>query len=189
VSTTERIPGGELPAAGSPGPELLEAELAELVDHLVEELPGGRETLGPLLRLVVERLGHVPPAAQERLAHRLGLSPIEVAGVVSFSTCFSSSPRGRHHLEVCLGTGCAVERGGRLLDAARHCLGIEPGGVTGDRRFSLAVVRCLGACEASPAVRLDGRIHGPLTPGGLRTLLDRLRSEVPPGRDDGVGGV
>lgn len=175
----------EMPVEPGPGGVRLDPEAAALVDHLVEELAGGRESLGPLLRLVVERFGHVPPAVQERLAERLGLAPIEVAGVVSFSTCFSSSPRGRHHLEVCLGVGCAVARGSRLVDAARRLLGIDPGGVTEDLDFSLEVVRCLGACESSPAVRLDGRIHGPLTPGGLRALIDRCRAEAPSGGPSG----
>ncbi len=161
--------------------ELSAAELEALVDRVVAERPGGRETLGPILRTMAQRLGHVPWRVQELLADRLRLTPIDIAGVVSFSSCFTSTPRARHRLEICLGTGCAVARANRLLDGARWLLGIEPGGVTPDGELSLDVVRCLGACRLAPAVRLDGLMYGPLTPGGLRHLLEWTVSGVRPG--------
>ncbi len=161
------------------------AELVRLVDRAVSEGPASRDRLLELLRRVQEGLGWVPPAAQELIADRLGLAAMDVTTVVGFAGCPLTRPPARVRLEVCRGTGCALEGGRTLIEMLRAVFALEPGGATPDGRFSLDVVPCLGACEHSPSVRVDGRVVGPLTPGGLRKLLERLSaaSAASPGRE------
>lgn len=78
---------------GSHPPALLDPAAVDLVDAFLFANPGGRDRLIPLLQCVQDELGHLPMEAQELVADRLAMSPIQVAGVVSFYDC-SRSPRG-----------------------------------------------------------------------------------------------
>ena len=148
------------------------AELVRLIDGVVAEGPLGRDRLIGLLCRVREHLGWVPASAQELIADRLGLAAMDVATVVDSWGCRLGRPPAQVRVEVCRGTGCVLEGGRTLVEMLGAVLGLEPGGVTSDGRFSLDVVPCLGACECSPAVCVNGRVVGPLTPGGLRRLLE-----------------
>jgi NADH-quinone oxidoreductase subunit E len=163
--------------AGFAAEENLPSELVQTIERAVSEAPAHRDRLLGLLRRVNEDLGWVPPAAQGMIADRLGLASMDVATVVSFSGCPLTRPPARVRLEVCRGTGCALEGGRVLIDVVGVVLGLEPGEVTPDGQFSFDTVPCLGTCERSPAVRVDGRVVGPLTPGSLRRLL-RLLSDA-----------
>jgi NADH:ubiquinone oxidoreductase subunit E len=82
-----------------------------------------------------------------------------VAGVVGFYSFFSRVPRGEHLVRVCLGTACYVRGGRQVLEAFKKELGIDVGQTTPDRRFSLDVGRCFGACGLAPAVMVGEDIH------------------------------
>jgi formate dehydrogenase subunit gamma len=58
-----------------------------------------------------------------------------------------------------------------LTAHARRRLGIDFHQTTADGRFSLEPVYCLGNCACSPAVMIDGRLHGRVTPERLDALL------------------
>lgn len=150
---------------------------AEIDDYLSRS-DGGQERLIPLLRRVQHVLGHVPFAVQEQIADRLGLSPIQVHGVVSFYHLFTTVPRGRYEIKVCMGTTCFVRRARRLVETVQQVLGVEVGGVTKDRLFSLDRSRCLGACGSAPATMLNDNTLGNLTPQDLRRLVLGLRAKA-----------
>jgi NADH-quinone oxidoreductase subunit E len=150
----------------------------ERIDGWLIRKTGGQERLIPLLHLVQQELGYIPFAIQEYIAERLGLSPIQVYGVVSFYHFFTTAPRGRHQLKVCMGTACFVRGAGRLETAIREATDTEVGSITDDRLFSFERVRCLGSCGLAPAIMLDNETRGDVTPEGLRKLLLRLRLDA-----------
>ena len=75
-----------------------------------------------------------------------------MAGVVGFYSFFTTTPRGKNLIRVCLGTACYVRGGNRVLEAVKHKLGIDVGETTKDREFSLEVARCFGACGLAPVL-------------------------------------
>ena len=125
-----------------------------------------------VLHKVQETLGYVPIEAQERIADTLGVPISHVFGVVTFYHFFSMHPQGDHPIKACLGTACYV-RGARkrVLGAIKEILGIVPGETTPDRKFSLSMVRCLGACGLAPAVMIDEKVVGRLTAARLKSIL------------------
>jgi NADH:ubiquinone oxidoreductase subunit E len=147
-----------------------------LIDGYLAENPGGQERLIPLLHRVQESMGFLPFAIQEHIAERLGMSPIQVYGVVSFYHFFTTTPRGKHELKVCMGTACFVRHAVRLIETLKQTLGIEIGEVTEDRLFSMEQVRCLGACGLAPAVMHNKETLGTMTPEDLRRLVSSLRT-------------
>jgi NADH-quinone oxidoreductase subunit E/NADP-reducing hydrogenase subunit HndA len=156
----------------------VDEEAIALMDRFLAEHPGGSDRLIPVLHLLQEHLGCLPFAVQERVAERMGLSPIEVFSVLSFYHFFTLTPRGRFPLKVCMGTACFVRHAAGLIDTIRNTLKIEMGGCTEDRVFSLEQVRCLGACGLAPAVMVGQDVHGNLDSKRIRRLLTQLRARA-----------
>ncbi|MGB9587806.1 MAG: NAD(P)H-dependent oxidoreductase subunit E, partial [Armatimonadota bacterium] len=48
---------------------------------------------------------------------------------------------------------------------------------TDDMLYTLEIVSCIGACALAPAVVVDGKVHGQMSPEKLSQLLDALENE------------
>jgi len=112
------------------------------------------------LHALQERFGCVDPAAVALVADALNLSRAEVHGVVSFYHDFRNEPPGRHVVKICRAESCQSMGCERLVAHAQQRLGVDVHETTGDRRFTLEAVYCLGDCALSPAVMIDGELHG-----------------------------
>lgn len=148
---------------------------ADRVRAIAVELASLDGPLLPILHAVNDRLGHVDEQAIPVIAEVLNLSRAEVHGVVTFYHDFRRQPAGRHVLKVCRAEACQSMGCERLVERLEEELGVEMGGTTPDGRVTLEAVYCLGNCALSPAVMLDGELHGRVD--GLRCgeLLRRVR--------------
>jgi formate dehydrogenase subunit gamma len=113
----------------------------------------------------------VPEDAVPIVAHTLNLSRAEVHGVVTFYHDFTSEPRGRRVLKLCLAEACQAAGGDALATRARTRLGVDFGATTADGRVTLEPVYCLGLCSVSPSAMLDGKIVARLDEKKLDALL------------------
>jgi NADH-quinone oxidoreductase subunit E len=95
----------------------------------------------------------------------------------TFFKAFSLKPRGRHVLEVCMGTACHVKGAPRVLDALSRELEVPEGGTTRDGKFTLEPVRCLGCCAIAPVVKVGKDLHGEIRPAKAKTLLKKFAEE------------
>ncbi len=164
--------------AGDPAEDAVSSTTLELIDAYLRDHPGGAERLIPVLHRVQEELGYLPLPVIEAIAGRLGISPIQAYGVVSFYHFFTTTPRGRYQLKVCMGTACFVRNANSVLESVHDTIGLEVGGVTNDRLFSLEQVRCLGACGLAPAMMVNNEVYGHLTRAAVRKLLLGLRAKA-----------
>jgi len=154
--------------------EPLASEHGETVRRIVADLKGRPGPLIEILHAIQAQLGYVPPAAVPLVASELNLSRAEVHGVVSFYHYFRSTPPGAHTLSVCRAESCQALGAEALAAHARQRLGVDFHQTTPDGRFSLEPVYCLGNCACSPAVMIDGRLHGKVTPERLDALLSEV---------------
>ena len=120
-----------------------------------------------------ESFGYLPKKVQQIVAEGLGLSLSEVYGVVTFYSFFSTFPKGRNSVKVCLGTACYVRGSQRALSKVEDGLGVKVGGTTEDRRYSLDVVRCIGACGLAPAILVNDDVYGRVKTTKVMEILDR----------------
>ncbi|MFP4112910.1 MAG: NADH-quinone oxidoreductase subunit NuoE [Spirochaetota bacterium] len=149
------------------------AELDRYInDHLTME-----GNLIPVLQHAQQLYGYLPKSVLKHISERLDISYSEVAGVVTFYSFFSTVPRGKHVIRVCLGTACYVRGGKEVLAAFQNELGIDVGETTEDRLFSLEVGRCFGACGLAPVVMIDDEVHQRVKPAKVRELLAGYRME------------
>ena len=152
--------------ARRPGPP--NGDVRELLDRL--DLPAALCLIG-LLQLVQDRLGYLPPAVLAEISRRTRIPLSQIYGVVSFYAQFHTEPRGRHTVLCCRGTACHVKGAARVIDTVRRVLGIDEGQTTPDMQFCLETVACLGTCFLAPAMMIDGRYFGRLTPQRVERIL------------------
>ena len=120
--------------------------------------------------------GYLPKEVVLFIADKLGVPASKIYGVISFYSYFTTEPKGRCEIKVCMGTACFVcgaEKVARELESTLH---IKLGQTTPDFNFSLESVRCVGACGLAPAVVVDGEVHARLAPADVKGIIDSKHS-------------
>ena len=80
-------------------------------------------------------------------------------------------PKGKHPISICLGTACYVRGAEKILDEFKKELNIKVGETTGDGKFSLNCLRCVGACGLAPVAMIGDKVYGRISPDGVKTIL------------------
>ncbi len=156
-----------------------EKELYARLDELIAEYrdrPGG---LIPVLQMAQAIFGYLPDQAIRRISLGLDKSYSEVAGVIGFYSFFSTRPRGKYLIRVCLGTACYVRGGKQVLDALTRRLGIGVGETTPDRMFSIEVARCFGACGLAPTMSINDDVFKRVRPVKINEIIKQYLDREP----------
>jgi NADH:ubiquinone oxidoreductase subunit E len=149
------------------------AEIANVID-----LYKGREgSLIQILHLAQQINGYLPLDLQMFIAEKMDIPLSEVSGVVTFYSFFSTKPRGKHTVRVCLGTACYVRGGKKIVEGLRDRLGVEVGDTTEDGKFTFEVARCIGACGLAPAIMVDDVVYKQVNVNKLNSILAKYENE------------
>jgi NADH-quinone oxidoreductase subunit E len=141
------------------------------VNKILNRYRSNAGTLIHILQDIQSEYNYLPKDAIILVAKKLALPVSQIYSVANFYNMFSLEPRGRHIINICLGTACHVRGAARILETFQRELGIEPGGTTEDLRFTLETVNCVGACALGPVVVIDGEYFGEMTPAKVETVL------------------
>ena len=155
-----------------------EEEILARYGAVLKEYKSKPGALIPMLQIAQTMFGYLPDTVLRRIATTLGKSYSEVAGVVGFYSFFSTVPRGKYLVRVCLGTACYVRGGNEVLTAMKKALGIDIGETTEDRLFSLEIGRCFGACGLAPVIMVNDEVHQRVKPSKVGELLDLYRAKT-----------
>lgn len=156
--------------------EALTPEIAALIEQCMKE-PHSESQLIKVLHKVQEVFGYLSPKTLDAVAQLLQVPSSTVSGVATFYHFFRTIPKGKHTINVCLGTACYVKGAQAIADKFREELGIDFGETSGDGMFSLNAARCLGTCGLAPVVMIDDEVHGQVTPEKVPLLLDEYRNK------------
>lgn len=129
-----------------------------------------------VLHKAQEIFGYLPAEVQELVAKELNVSVAHVYGVVSFYSFFTMTPKGEFPVSICLGTACYVRGAEKVLDEFRKLLKIQVGETSPDGKFSLACLRCVGACGLAPVVMVGDKVYGRVAPEGVKDILAEYKS-------------
>ena len=157
-------------------------QFAEL-DQFIESLkidprdPRRKDKMIMVLHRAQEIFGYLPVELQTHIAERLSVSHAEVSGVISFYNFFTTTPKGKIQVNVCLGTACYVNGADKVLSEFESVLGIKSGQVTPDGKFSIESLRCVGACGLAPVVTINSKVYGKVKPGEVREILEKYMVE------------
>jgi NADH-quinone oxidoreductase subunit E len=142
-----------------------------------EHFADGEHTLVGALQALQHRFGYLPKEGMREVARALALPPARVFGVATFYNQFRFVPPGRHAIRVCLGTACHIKQGELVLDQWERRLGIDVGGVTPDREYSLDRVDCVGCCAMAPVTVIGDDVMGGMSVTRVDGLLLTHRIE------------
>ncbi len=143
------------------------AAIAEVIDTYKDQ-PG---SLIKVLHAAQNIYGYLPLSLQKVIAEGMNMPLSMISGVVSFYAFFSTTPKADNTIKVCMGTACYVRGGQKIMDRLQEILGIKPGELTEDRKFSIEVTRCLGACGLAPVIMINDDVHQQVNPDKLEKLL------------------
>ena len=143
------------------------------IDAIIREKGADADSLIEILHAVQGEVGYLPQGVQEYIAEKLDVPAGVVESVISFYSFFTTVPRGRHTVKVCQGTACYVRGGKRVLEAVTKQCDCEVGSTSEDRRYSVDVVRCVGACGLSPVVAVGEDIYERVKPTKVADILSR----------------
>lgn len=130
------------------------------LDEIIHESGVHRSNIIPILQGVQATYHYLPEDALRYLSDKLHIPLIDLYSIASFYKAFSLTPRGKHLINVCLGTACHVRGGVPILEEIERKLAIKRGETTSDKNFTLETVNCLGACALGPIVVVDEDYHG-----------------------------
>ena len=130
-----------------------------------------------ILQDIQEQKRYLPRDVLEYVSEKLDIPLSKLYHLSTFYKAFSLEPRGKHLINVCLGTACHVRGAARLVDRLEGDLGISAGGTTSDHNLSLETVNCLGACALGPVVVVDGEYYGQMKPEEVDDLLKKYRKK------------
>ncbi len=126
-----------------------------------------------------EAFGFLDDVAIRYIADTLRVPLSRAYGVATFYNHFTMKPQGEHSCVVCLGTACYIKGAPAILDQIQAAAHIRPGETTEDKKLSLLVARCIGACGLAPAAVLDGTVHGLLSPDEAVQKVKDLQTHAP----------
>lgn len=128
-----------------------------------------------VLHKVQGALGYLSAETQEAVAKELNISAAAVYGVVSFYSFFTMKPKGEFPTSICMGTACYVRGAEKVVEEFKKQLGVNIGETTEDGKFSLACLRCVGACGLAPVVTVGEKVYGHVTPAGVAEILGNYK--------------
>ena len=152
----------------------LDAFIAEL--NISRDDPRRRGRLIQVLHRAQHIFGYLPREVQCHVAEKLYLQEADVAGVVSFYNYFTTKPKGKYCINVCLGTACYVKGSEKVLSEIERVLGIKVDtDPTPDGLFSISALRCVGACGLAPVMMVNDKVYGKVTPAKAVEIINEYK--------------
>jgi NADH-quinone oxidoreductase subunit E len=154
------------------------ARIEEVIPHYPADQK--RSATLPLLHLIQEDVGYIPPEAIEWVAAKLGLQPINVFEVVTFYPMFRQKPIGRRHIKVCRTLSCALLGGYKTCETFEREFNTHagPGEVSPDGEVTVEFVECLASCGTAPVVMIDDELHERVDSAKAKALAAQIKAEA-----------
>lgn len=153
--------------------------MSDNIDSILERFPRNRkDLLIPLLQEVQKDLGYLNDDAVERIGRHLSLPVNKIYSVAAFYDNFRFRPVGKFHIQVCHGTTCHIFGSTTYLAEMERQLKVKAGSTSRDKRYSIELVSCLGACEQSPVIRINDTYYSHVTPEDLTRIIRQIKEKA-----------
>jgi len=160
------------------GEDLLSTETRGEIDRWVDKYPADQKQSAVMAALRIVQENHGGWLSRELLdavAAYLDMDRIAVYEVATFYSMYELEPVGQYKICVCTNISCMLCGSDDVVAHLKNRLGIGLGETTGDGRFTLKEVECLGACGGAPMFQIDKSYYENLTPEKIDRILDGLQ--------------
>ena len=156
---------------------MLPNELKKSLEKKIAHAYHPRELVVDVMLALQGHYGYLSDEAVEEVAALLGMSPLEVEELATFYTVIYREPVGKFVIHVCDSVICWMNGYESITDYLRKRLEIDLGETTADGLFTLLPVCCIGYCDQSPAMLINHKVYGNLTPEKIDVILEKLKAE------------
>lgn len=145
------------------------------IDQIIDKHQSDASLLIQILLDIQHDNNWLPKEALIRVCERLAVPMSRIQHITTFYKHFSLSPKGKHEIQICVGTACHVRGAERILDTVFEVTGVGPGETDPDLNFSVETVSCLGCCALGPVIVVDGELHGNVEQAETAEVLQELK--------------
>ena len=149
----------------------------EKIGQILKKHNRDESALIAILQDIQAEENYLPQDVLKHVAKSMDVPLTRVYSLATFYKAFSLKPRGKHLINVCLGTACHVRGAPRILEKLERDLRVKAGETTEDKKFTLETVNCLGACALGPIVVVDGTYHGQMTSVKIGKVLAKVTED------------
>ena len=148
-------------------------QLEKKVALVLDKYQHDKGMLVSILQDIQEEYNYLPRESLKQVGKTLDVPFSQLYSIATFFKALRLTPRGRHLINVCMGTACHVRGVVKVMEAMERELGIKSGGTTDDLEFTLETVNCVGACALGPVVIVDGEYHGQMKMEKVKDILKK----------------
>jgi NADH:ubiquinone oxidoreductase subunit E len=128
-----------------------------------------------LLQQTQDKEGFISKESFVKMSKELDIPLIELTGIATFYSEFKLVKQGKYKIKICNGTACNVKHSSIVINTIQKVLGIKPGELSKDEKFSFEIVNCIGACARAPAMMINDDIYGELTEEKVKKIIGSLK--------------
>ena len=151
----------------------------EILENILSKYPSNKKDgLLPILQEVQNRQGHLTEPLLLEIGKYLNLPANKIYGVATFYDQFKFHPRGQYHIRICRGTACYLFGSSTFLEELEKQLKVKAGFTSKDRKFSLEISNCMGACESAPIIHINDVFYTHVTLVDLDRIILSLKEKT-----------
>jgi NADH:ubiquinone oxidoreductase subunit E len=154
---------------------MTETDKYSLLEQVMDDYDHKESNLIQILHMGQAIFGYLSAEVQSFIAEKMDIPNSKVNSVLTFYSFFSTKPKGKYTVSICLGTACYVRGGKEVVNKLKEVLSIDVGETTEDKIFSLQVMRCIGACGLAPAMTINDKVYKQVNPNKLHRILGMLK--------------
>ncbi|MCX6005397.1 MAG: NAD(P)H-dependent oxidoreductase subunit E [Chloroflexi bacterium] len=147
--------------------------MKDKVTAIIKKYDNDKSQLVSILQDVQAEYNYLPRAALDKLSKKMDIPQSQVYSLATFFRAFSLKERGKHIVNVCLGTACHVRGGELILESLERQLDIQRGNTTKDNNFTLETVNCMGCCATGPVVKINDEYFGHMTNDKVEPMIKK----------------
>lgn len=144
------------------------------IDSTIAQYPKKRSATLPILHLIQEERGYLDHEAQEWVAEKLDIAPIQVREVVTFYPMFREKGIGKVHVKVCRTLSCALVGAYKTCEKLEEKLDCKRGETSKDGKYTIEFVECIAKCGMGPLVQVDDQLYENVKPEAAEDLADEI---------------
>ncbi|MBA7577624.1 hypothetical protein ES708_19477 [subsurface metagenome] len=150
-------------------------------EKVLEIIRINKDREGPLMAILQQintAYNYLPENVLRYVSQEVGYSLSHILNIATFYSSFSLVPRGKHIINVCMGTACYVKGSERLMERFSDVLEINENETTSDKLFTLKSVRCIGCCGLAPAAMIGDTVYGKLSTKDIPGIIEKYKTIV-----------
>jgi NADH:ubiquinone oxidoreductase subunit E len=124
---------------------------------------------------IQNEINYLPEEAIKTAAEVFDIPLKEAYGVATFYSYLSTKPKGKYIIRICESAPCHIAGADEVVIALEKELGIKMGETTPDGEFTLEFTECVGQCQDTPVITINGKPYGGVTKELIPEILSQYK--------------